>query len=378
MEPNSASIVIDNGSGMLKAGFAGESEPRVILPSLIGHPKYNRVYTDRGSKELYIGQSALTHRGVLNLKYPVEHGIVTDWDDMTRVWQHTFQRELYVDPQQHAVMLTDAPLNPRTNRERMAEVMFEHFHVPALYVGTQAVLPLYAASLETGLVVDMGDGVTHAVPVCDGYIISNGITRIDLAGRDLTNFLVRLLKERGYSFTTSAEWETVRQVKEEACYVSQSFEEELQAAASTPVRDYTLSDGCTITLREEQFCCPEALFQPDLLGMECPGIAETTFKSIMSTEIDLRRQLFSRIMLTGGTSMLPGLQERMKTELEELIKARTSIRSSQVEITALPDRKHAVWMGGSVLAQMDGFRSKWVTKQQYEDHGPRIVHKKCL
>ncbi|XP_035696376.1 actin, muscle-like [Branchiostoma floridae] len=284
-EEEATPLVCDNGSGLVKAGFAGDDAPRAVFPSIVGRPRHQGVMVGMGQKDAYVGDEAQSKRGILTLKYPVEHGIVTNWDDMEKVWHHTFYNELRIAPEENPCLLTEAPLNPKANREKMTHV-------------------------------------SHMLG-----------------------------------------------------YVALDFEQEmLTAATSTSLeKSYELPDGQVITIGNERFRCAEALFQPSFLGMESAGVHETVYNSIMKCDIDVRKDLYANNVLSGGTTMFPGIGDRMQKEMVALAPS-----TMKIKIIAPPERKYSCWIGGSILASLSTFASMWIKKSEYDEAGPAIVHRKCF
>ncbi|KAJ8508140.1 hypothetical protein ONZ45_g9552 [Pleurotus djamor] len=362
------SIVIDNGSGTCKVGFAGHERPDVTFPSIVGYMQHQAV----APSSTYIGHEAQSKREILSLLYPIEHGVVTRWEDMERIWRHAIENELRVATADHPVMLTEAPLNPKAHRERLAEIMFENLNVPSLHITNQAPLSCYASGRVTGVVLDSGDGVTHAVPVYDGSPIPHAILRVDFAGRDLTNVLVDKLGERDYRFITSADKEIVREMKEKLCFVALDFEGELHTNAQTRTseKSYELPDGRSITLGDESFSVPESLFQPALYGLKHPGLHETVHSAIVQCDADVQPDLYAGVVLAGGSTMFPGMTDRMSREMNML-----SPPGIEAKVAALPKGQDSVWTGGSILASSANFSAQWCLKQEFEEVGPSVVYR---
>eukprot|EP01006_Ploeotia_vitrea_P057700 TRINITY_DN68199_c5_g8_i1.p1 TRINITY_DN68199_c5_g8~~TRINITY_DN68199_c5_g8_i1.p1 ORF type:complete len:382 (-),score=9.81 TRINITY_DN68199_c5_g8_i1:85-1080(-) len=321
----------------------------------------------------FVGQNAEKHRGLLKLSYPMQHGAVENWSDMEKVWQHLYQ-ELRILPEEHSVLLTEAPLTPAKNRERTAEIFFETFNAPALFFSVQAVLALYASGGTTGVVLDSGDGVTHCIPVCEGFTMPHAVTRIDLAGRDITENLQLQLRKAGYPFHTSAEFEIIRTIKEKCCYVSFTPAKDADRKRSAlDVQSFKLPDGDTIQLGVERFKAPEILFDPSQMGTEYMPVHEMLVTSIRKTDLDLRKQLYGSIYLSGGSTLFPGFGDRLLSEARKL-----SPKDIKLKIHAPPERKYTTWLGGSILTSLVAFKSMWVTAEQWKAEGGRVLHEKSF
>ncbi|TYH60984.1 hypothetical protein ES332_D07G017800v1 [Gossypium tomentosum] len=287
-------IVCDNGTGYVKVSvshqhFGGDDAPCVVFPSIV----------------------AQMRRGMLGLSYPIEHGIVRDWEAMEKFWEHAFDNELRVNIDEHPVLLTEAPLNPRNNREKMVEII---------------------------VVMDSSEGVTHVVPIYEGYALHHAIHQSDLAEKDLTAYLTKILAQEGYIFTTLAEQEIVRDIKEQLSYVAMDIKKEPDMAK-------------VLTIGASRFTCSKILLDPSRAGMESGGLHEILVRSIRG-DMDVRREMFGNVLISSPRV--------------------------RVKVIASPDRKYSVWIGGSILASLSTFEQMWITKEEYMESGSSIVHMKCF
>jgi len=380
-------VVCDNGTGFVKCGYAGSNFPDHVFPSMVGRPiirAANRI-DDVEVKDLMVGDDASKLRSMLEITYPMENGMVRSWEDMKHLWDYTFGPEkMNLDPTECLIMLTEPPMNPLKNRETMLEEMFEHYGFHGAYLAIQAVLTLYAQGLLTGVVVDSGDGVTHICPVYEGFALPHLTKRLDIAGRDITRYLIKLLLLRGYAFNHTADFETVRMMKEKLCYVAYNIHAEQKLAQETTflVEHYTLPDGRVIKVGGERFEASEALFQPHLINKEGQGMAELVFSAIQAGDIDIRPELYKHIVLSGGSTMYPGLPSRLEREikqlhLERVLKGDTErLAKFKIRIEDPPRRKDMVFIGGAVLADvMKDKEEFWITKAEYEEKGKSVLDK---
>jgi len=386
--PRERVVVCDNGSGFVKCGFAGDNFPRAQFPCMVGRPmlRYDEGVTQHELKDIMVGDSCSELRHNLDVTYPINNGIVKNWEDMHHVWAHTFNDVLKVDPSECRILLTDPPLNPTKNRERMVQTMFETWGFQGAFIQVQAVLTLYAQGLLTGLVVDSGDGVTHVVPVVDGFAFPHVTKRLNVAGRHVTSHLCDLLLRRGYAFNRTADFRTVQDMKEALCFTSYDYERDVKLAQQTThlVKSYTLPDGRVIQVGAERFMAPEALFRPELVDVDGGGIADCVFKCIQEMDIDNRMTMYQHIVMSGGSSMYPGMPSRLEKEIRQMYLThvlkgnKEGLKKFKLRVEDPPRRKHMVFLGGAVLA--DIMRDKpefWISKAEWEEHGARILKKKC-
>jgi len=399
--------VIDVGTGYSKLGYAGNKEPQYIIPSAIAVKETAKVGDDatrrltRGVEDLdfFIGDEAMDAKGYA-VKYPVRHGQVEDWDLMEKFMEQCIFKYLRAEPEDHHFLLTEPPLNTPENREYTAEIMFESFNVPGLYIAVQAVLSLAASWTRrqvgkrslTGVVIDSGDGVTHVIPVAEGYVIGSCIKHIPIAGRSITSFIQSLLREREIGIPPEQSLETAKAIKERYCYVCSDIAKEFNKFDADPnkyVKKYSGVNAVTkkpfeIDVGYEKFLGPEIFFHPEFANPDfVTPISETVDQVVQNCPIDVRRGLYSNIVLSGGSTMFKDFGRRMERDLRRSVDARLRITEQlsggrlkpkpiDVHVISHQMQRYAVWFGGSMLASTPDFYQVCHTKAQYDEFGPSI------
>ncbi|XP_038648463.1 actin-3-like [Scyliorhinus canicula] len=366
-------VIIDNGSGVCKSGLVGDSLPTSAIPSIVVTLKVKGNTREACHTEFYFGKKALTKRGTGCSKYPIERGIVTSWDLLEKLWKHVYTSELHVKSKDRPVLITAAPLTSFFNREKMSEIMFECFNVPAMYVAIPATLALYASGRTRGIVLDSGYGLTDAVPIYEGYYLPDAVKRLKLAGNDITENMKRLLLESGHNIPNTIQKETFENIKETLCYIALDPQLESKSQPDDSQQEYTLPDGNLITIQKELFKAPELLFTTSTVGLQDPGIHKLIYDSILKCDRSLRKDLFSNILLSGGSTLFLGLEERLLKEIKFQVPSGLPIK-----VIAPSNRNNSVWIGASILTSLTAFKDMWVTSNDYRDYGPSIVNRRCF
>ena len=396
-------LVCDIGTGYLKCGRSGMETPLSVVPTVVGRPliKPKSTYalcsrSNKASKLLYAGKEAIESGEFLHLSHPIEHGIVKHWGDMQYLLEDVFDSAspnyAFQASTDHAtndkrgtkVILTEAPMNPTKNREQLCQIMFEKVGFNSLHISTQAVLSLYARGMMSGVVVDVGDGVTHIIPVYEGSILTHLAQRLDIAGRDVTEHLAKLLFVHGYPIDAQGEFSLLQHLKENYCYVASDPSKESKLATETTVliKRHVTSNGRCIRLGEERFQAPEILFQPEICkDTEAKGISDSVYNIINQANVDLRSEFYRSIVLSGGTTLLNGFGARISKDLkkfykQKVLQSRDSTDKIKIKVHSTQGREFSVFTGAAVLADIMKDRDDfWLTRSQWEAEGPAVIHK---
>ena len=368
MNESSGMIVIDNGSSTIKAGWSGDDAPRFEFPTTLGTPRS----PDPTLRDYYVGYAAQAKREILNMRYPIIKRRVTDWDDMEKIWTYIFREELKICPGNHSFVQTESALTPKADREKMTQIMFETFGCESLFVASPALLAFEGTGRTTGVVVDSGLEVTHVVTIYKEFSFPQAIQESKFGGVDITRYQENVLREKGYTFNPQVEEKITQDIKKNFSYVALDFAEEMQKASKLR-KNYTLPDGNSMVLGKERFSAPEAFFRPFLAGVEDEGIHEKVYKAIMAVDICCRKDMYANIILTGGNTMFDGLGARLQKEVTAL-----APQTMQVKVETSAGGKFGPWLGGADLAEAYCFEGMMVTKNDYDESGPTIIHQSCF
>ena len=377
-------LIIDIGSGEIKAGYSGDEKPKIIFKNFIGEPKYKKVLRpfskeNQEINEQYIGEDCDKYMGVIKLRYPVKHGIFRTEQDILLVFNYLYTK-LGLNSeeiQQHPVLITEPLLNPYSNREKIADCLFENVGVPALFFSSQPILSLFSTSNTSGTVLESGEGVTQSCVVYEGYSLPNSYERFDYGGVDVSENLKTLLKKRGYQFNNSTDLRLINEIKENSCFcLSNNMNIDISNAKkglNKYLMNYYLPDGMAISIGEERLLAPEILFHPENMGKEFLSMPDIVLSSINKVDLQLRQKSYENILVTGGNILIKGLEAKLREEIES-----KTYKNLCINLKSTPNPKFSCWMGGNMISTLEIFKKMWVSKNEWNEKGNRIVHIKAI
>lgn len=312
------------------------------------------------SRKRYVGSEAIDRKGILSLSHPIQNGRIVDWDDMKSLWEFAMMDALKIIPEEHEILVCEPAMNEKDKRGLIAEIFFETFNVPALFIAKQPLLSVYGTGSHTGLVVDIGEGGTRCVPIWQGHMLEDRVQSNILGGFKMTEYMGRLMSECDQTVSQMSQY-MVAEMKTSLAYVAQDFDKELKDKLAEKT-EFMLPDGQLLQVASQRFRCCEAFFQPEVLGEACDDLPSMIYDTIASCDMDLRRDLFNNIILVGGCAKFPGLQQRVTKELQ--------LRGTvDVNVKIPEDPEYSVWKGGSILSSVEAFSNHWVTSAHYEEYG---------
>ena len=386
-------IIIDIGSGIIKAGISGQDIPKVIFPNYIGEPKYSKVLRsfskdNQEIQEQYIGKDCLKFLGILKLRYPVKNGIFENEQDILTIFKYIYQN-LEIDNEEiseHPILITEPLLNPYSNREKIASALFENLSAPAIFFASQPILSLFSTSNTSSIILESGEGVTQSCVVYEGYSIPNSYIRNNYGGKDVTEYFQTLLQRQGYSFTTTSEFEIVKKMKEDICFttINSNIGNALNNISNLDLSGnknksessgiYNLPDGNAIKIGDEKSLAPEILFNPSIIGSENLSFQEMIISSINKVDIDLRKNLYNNVFISGGNTLFKGIQEKFHTEIKNL-----APKNMKVKLHTPGNRLLSCWTGGNVISTLEIFKKMWVSREEWIEKGNKsIIHVKTI
>ena len=383
-KPLKLPIIIDLGSSEIKVGFSGEEKPSIIFKSIIGEPRFTKVFSslNRGNQEIKvhnIGDDCFKNIGLIKLRNPIKHGILTNEQDIIPLFNYIYSK-LGINTEEiseHPVVVAEPLLNPYSNREKIANSLFDDLGVPSIFFASQPILSLFSTSSTTGIIMESGEGVSQSCIVYEGYSLPNTYERYDFGGGEVTNYLRTLLKKKGYQLLNSNEYRFISDMKEKYCFfVPQKYNldfDNVRRALDAQKINYYLPDGTSVSLGDERILASEILFEPELIGKEYLGLSDIILSSINKAEIQLRPKAFENIVLSGGNILMKGLEDKMKDGIIQ-----KSNKNVKVNVKSIKEPQISCWVGGNLISSLDIFNKISITKKEWEEKGSKIIHVKTI
>ena len=411
---NKRIVVLDNGTGRMKVGFsreAGTCHPDHIFPSIVGkkvlksNVKSSDINVLETIKDIEVGKRVERPEIRQNLActMPVKNGQVHDIENMKHIWDHCFSEEILNIPtnedRDECKVIITHPGEPNQNQQsKVFEELFETYNFSAAQSRLQAKMALFGRGQgESAISLDMGAGVCHVTPMIMFSSVGLGPDvqlNLNLAGRDITYGLKENLRKSGYTFADSSDFKTLGEIKEKFAYVAYDYEQEMKLANETTALNATYhcpkgkryTFGNKVHLSRERFMCTEPLFRPELVAREELGISEMVHNVIKNCPIDAKKKLWENIVLSGGTSMMAGLANRLEKELKQLyitdiLKSNDpkalEKRNIKIKVYDYPDREFMVYNGAAQFVNVvKDDRLYWVSKEEYAECGGSIGARK--
>ena len=358
-------LIIDCGSGYCKAGYSGYIEPTVTLPTAVWHPQSNNMITKDDKSNLLFGKQALeAENGVLI--HPIQKTKIIEWDDFELYLDNLFTNELKIKPEEYGIFMTEPPLTLKSSRERLTEILFEKFNTPFIFITNGAVLSSYGAFKYSGFVLDCGYDSSTIVPISNGYPYSSCIQTIDVGGKDVSEFLIKLLVKKGYDEKKIKKY--IKEIKENCCYIENDNNKK--------IKKFNLPDGTEIELDKERILSTEVLFHPEMINKTVGGVANTFCSSVSAID-HLTKKKFegNNLIIAGGSTLLDGFSDRLKVEIGRYYGGKYKDR---MDIINIKERNNLQWIGASTYSLMQIFKGLCTSKDEYNSFGAAAVHNKCF
>ena len=365
-------IIIDIGTSSIKAGLSGQEKPSLIFPNYFGEMKYSKSvgsWKDDDKKHI-IGNDCNKYFGVVKLKYPLSHGIFNNSEDISSIFEYIYSNldMSITEIKEHPVLIAEPLLNPQENRRNIAKVLFDTYKIEQIFFASQPILSLFSTSSTSGAVLESGDGVTQSCIIYEGYTIPGSFKRINLGGKEVTEYLQYLLNKKGHELRNSDGFQITKKIKEELCEICPPEKED----KLEPI-NYTLPDDSILEIGDERRLAPEILFNPLIREYEYPGIQEILAESINKTNVDLKLQLYGSILLSGGNTNIKGMKERIYKEIKKLAPNKAKIR-----LHTPSNPENCCWIGGNIISSLEISKEMWISVKEYMEKGENILHTRTI